>query len=531
MLEKTGRNQGSLKVDARFAQPSRRSDPWPLTLNRLAGNQAVTRLIGELGGSKSAGACSCGRAVPITEGEVTVSRQQSAAEHFCQSGRGRATLDVSVTPPSLLRQGTSYFFQSNVDVTAGMAPAHLCRCLEYRQYVRGVAKINGGSVSNRFPLPGGHLGPQWQEDGRSLEDVLPGFSPNYGHRDSPLNSRNDAYVPSRDEGCRYNNYDTPGFRLPLRTWHPGDYLELYLSFRGDVLQANRVLARRYWEVKGSARLPSDLPHGAPTPQPAVQRQAWEERFLVAAQQGDAGRMRLMNEALEPDVARYPRLRFPVRRFNPQSVSRGGVYYDPGLRELGSTEWGQRVAGSNRLTRDGGQFDAARDPNTVFTFIVLGPAAVSPGTRAFTRETLYHESEHLRLAERIISRGWSAILARANQPVSATADEEARTHARAFRFFFRHLEWRGSLSGRGTLGGTDPAEAANDLHTIQVKYWRDASSAGRDRVVQELMAVIDDNVDLVPHLRDVIGALRPIEGKPSDRGLRARLLRELAARTH
>ena len=487
-------------------------------LQRKAGNRAVAGLVVQLRRPVAPSRLPAARSA-----QPTVSRVTSP---ICEHSRGYGSLSVSVTPPSLVAQGNSYFFQGLVDVTGRMGPAHACKCIEYRQHVRGVAKINGREVSNRFPLPGGSLGRSWREDGRALGDVMPGFSPSYGHRDS-MNARNDAYVPTRDEGCIYNNYDTPGFRLRAGTWRPGDYLELYLSFRGELIQGRRVVTRRYWEVKGTAQVP-----GRPTGQSAaqsVQRTSWEERFMTAAASGHGGRLRLINEAIAPDRGRYRSLRLPVRDVGSSAIIAGGVYYDPALREVASTEWGQATSSGVRLERRDDQFDNTRPAGSVFNFIVLGPGALSPGTRGFTREMLYHESEHFRHAQQVVRSGWSRILAWAGRSPSQDADEEVFAHTRGFRYFFRHLEWRGSLTGRGSMTVPDPAEAAYDLVAIQTKYWAQASSGAKTSAVNDIIATVGANPTLRRKLVEVVSSLRERDDAPASSGLRSRLLAELSRR--
>lgn len=125
---------------------------------------------------------------------------------------------------------------SNLSATAGMLagfftmevdwhedePQCACCCGEYRQFVKGLVKING--VKQTKKLFNGKVLSEtnWTED--SDESNHP-----YGHRD--LSDKvNDMFVPDRKNGCLYRGFDTPGINDPAVA---GKRVELKLEFKGQ----------------------------------------------------------------------------------------------------------------------------------------------------------------------------------------------------------------------------------------------------------------------------------------------------------
>jgi hypothetical protein len=88
----------------------------------------------------------------------------------------------------------------------------VCRCCEYRQFVRGAFRAAAGRVIP-FPLPDGPLDVnEFQEDG-VIDEFGRGEHGFYGRRDRDRQRDGDRYdMPDAEEGCRYRANDTPGCR-------------------------------------------------------------------------------------------------------------------------------------------------------------------------------------------------------------------------------------------------------------------------------------------------------------------------------
>lgn len=132
------------------------------------------------------------------------------------------------------------------DFTNTAAFTGKCADGEYRQYVKGEAKVNGSKIQHRL------CGELYLEKDHFREDGCPpGHAPGiraYGYR-SRNGDNYDRYSPSQADGCSYRMYDAPGFNNTVK----GSTYKIDLSFRATLIDTsdnNRVLVMKEWTVKG-----------------------------------------------------------------------------------------------------------------------------------------------------------------------------------------------------------------------------------------------------------------------------------------
>ena len=157
-----------------------------------------------------------------------------------------------------------------------------CADGEYRQFVKGVFKIDGVAIEH--VLCGQVLlsPDQLQEDGCPP----PGCSA-YGYRSCPEHPYN-QFLPTRATGCTYEGYDAPGL-----TADPGQTVEMDLTFEAFLLNTatGEHLASANWKVVGLAVIPSvqtekeeEMP--AKSPEPRILRtpdgDGWRVSLLYVA---------------------------------------------------------------------------------------------------------------------------------------------------------------------------------------------------------------------------------------------------------
>jgi hypothetical protein len=172
---------------------------------------------------------------------------------------GSATIEVTVDPncKTLRQPDGSIDLEKRFIVEARLSPGDypaLCGCAEYRQFVRGVHKVNGHRVRNPLPdpaNPGNEIemrprpGPGDTGD-NFLEDGSRGPVKHYGHRNDGVDLQGIYDQPDQRSGCQYIAVDNPGITIP-----PGGHGSFDLDFRGvviDVCADDEVLAQKLWTV-------------------------------------------------------------------------------------------------------------------------------------------------------------------------------------------------------------------------------------------------------------------------------------------
>lgn len=141
--------------------------------------------------------------------------------------------------------GTNFNAPFNVTATFSN-PGGSCAPGEYRQYVKGTAKV-GGTTLDHVLCGSVKLMPNvFQEDG-----CPSGSCTAYGHRTCPQDAI-DQYLPQRPDGCQFSMYDAPGFSNIAK----GKSYSLDFTFEGkliNVAAGNTVLATNIWTTTGSAQ--------------------------------------------------------------------------------------------------------------------------------------------------------------------------------------------------------------------------------------------------------------------------------------
>ncbi|MEM6353279.1 MAG: DUF4157 domain-containing protein [Cyanobacteria bacterium P01_D01_bin.14] len=165
---------------------------------------------------------------------------------------------------------------------------------------------------------------------------------------------------------------------PILRRSPAETIPVELETRGPL-----------WE-RATAPAPAFSERTPRTPPPA----SWQIRVMAATGESDSTRrhqrfLQLMNEAIAPDISRYPDLSFPVE-FLPTHTDPvpGGVYFEPTFPGVP----GQRrvLRAVTRQIRSG-----ATSSSGTQSFIILGPAALHPDDGpAFTQRALNHEYIHV-----------------------------------------------------------------------------------------------------------------------------------------
>jgi hypothetical protein len=148
----------------------------------------------------------------------------------------------------------------------------------------------------------------------------------------------------------------------------------------------------YWERSMRALPPLRERRPATIPAtPASERYRWRTRVEAAIRERRRIRrarayLQLVNEAIAPDVGRYPELTFPVELFRSDSAARrGGVYFN--INMPGSPGPSARTA-TKAITR------TIRGRGRPKIFIMMGPAALHREYGpVFTQRTLHHEYVH------------------------------------------------------------------------------------------------------------------------------------------
>ena len=114
-------------------------------------------------------------------------------------------------------------FHMNIDWD-GSDPLCACTCGEYRQFVRGHARVNNQVVRKRL------YGDKYLEDRDFHEDADDQGQHPYGHRDILPQLAIDRFInPDNSQtGCSYRGRDEP-----FLTARPGDFVDWFLEFKGQ----------------------------------------------------------------------------------------------------------------------------------------------------------------------------------------------------------------------------------------------------------------------------------------------------------
>jgi hypothetical protein len=136
-----------------------------------------------------------------------------------------------------------------------------CNCAdyEYRQFIKGSAKLRSGATTtdqaSAFSnLPKGSLTTTFEEDG----DTSDATAVHYGHRGEGAEGSfnqysDDAGKADQANGCKYDNTDSPGL---IYTTSTGDVLDMQISFRGEIQRKGKVVRHFEWDaIKGSFTTP------------------------------------------------------------------------------------------------------------------------------------------------------------------------------------------------------------------------------------------------------------------------------------
>ena len=141
-------------------------------------------------------------------------------------------------------------FGARFHMEATFAPSgHGCDCHfgEYRQSIKGYAKVNGTALVHQLhdrPLDSTYQEDYWNEGGTWFH---------YGHHDQSFpNSKFDN--PDQATGCDFHGYDIPG------VWgsSSGDALEINLGFKGELIDTQNPgtpLVTQEWTVNGTGTQP------------------------------------------------------------------------------------------------------------------------------------------------------------------------------------------------------------------------------------------------------------------------------------
>jgi hypothetical protein len=155
---------------------------------------------------------------------------------------------TSFTPPSgnIAPSLRTIEKQTNFDAPFTVAATFSGTCGEgeYRQYAKGVLKVNGSTLD--FTMCGTiKLQPDvFHEDG-----CPPTVCTAYGYRTCPAHPYN-QYTPDRSTGCQFQSYDAPGFKNVVK----GSTYNLDVTFQGtliDVARGGAVLVSNTWTTTGS----------------------------------------------------------------------------------------------------------------------------------------------------------------------------------------------------------------------------------------------------------------------------------------
>jgi hypothetical protein len=125
-------------------------------------------------------------------------------------------------------------------------PGCACCCGEYRQFVRGIVKINGTKQTKKL-FNGKTLSEKdWTEDSDDKNHP-------YGHRDLS-EAVNDKFIPDRKNGCLYRGFDTPGI---LDSAVAGKKVEAKLEFKGQTFDRcrNTAGAEQIWKLDFNGDVP------------------------------------------------------------------------------------------------------------------------------------------------------------------------------------------------------------------------------------------------------------------------------------
>lgn len=129
------------------------------------------------------------------------------------------------------------------------ASGETCAPGEYRQYVKGVFKVQGAVLTHVL------CGPVTLRADAYLEDGCPsGSCTAYGHRSCPLTAL-DFYAPSQATGCNFSMFDEPGFHNVSKTYR----YDVALDFKGQLINTaagGAVLQEKLWSVTGSIVVPA-----------------------------------------------------------------------------------------------------------------------------------------------------------------------------------------------------------------------------------------------------------------------------------
>jgi len=190
--------------------------------------------------------------------------------------------------------GRVYVEQFNMNIDwDGTGPTCDCRCGEYRQFVKGHARVNNQTLRKKLYGNAYLEDSRWHEDGDDQGRA-------YGHRDFP-EAPDDRFInpDDRETGCSYRGSDSPWLEA-----RPGDFVDWYLEFKGQTYDRCKAAQGIFpygpihrWWIRFNPReaLPGNSPSGQEYPSTVATRHL--------ALKADDSR-------LHRDPPRYPVLSFP-----------------------------------------------------------------------------------------------------------------------------------------------------------------------------------------------------------------------------
>ena len=125
-------------------------------------------------------------------------------------------------------------------------PGCACCCGEYRQFVKGVVKIDGTKQVKKLFNGKTLSDTEWNEDSDAKNHA-------YGHRELSEDV-NDQFIPDRKSGCLYRGFDTPGVTDAAV---PGKRVEAKLEFRGQTFDRCQKTtgSEKSWKMEFNGDVP------------------------------------------------------------------------------------------------------------------------------------------------------------------------------------------------------------------------------------------------------------------------------------
>ncbi len=173
----------------------------------------------------------------------------------------------TLVPIGLRSKGAGFLLGGRFQVVVRLDPNVDCQRFEYRQYIRGIARIQPGrfvgtdrsrsnwrpigrsrEASAAFQIPGG-LTRSWTEDGQ----ITPQGVQRFGYRDAgacTTNGLEDRYLPDQRYGHEYHARDTYGLLGSTRP--EGLRIRLKIAWQGRIIDTHddgRILAKRIWAIQ------------------------------------------------------------------------------------------------------------------------------------------------------------------------------------------------------------------------------------------------------------------------------------------